>query len=167
MASRQTYNAAKDIWLQMNADDFRQNAHHTETDAAQTRLLEGAHMCGLDSLLLLQREAEDYESKLGIQVQWMEHSEEWKWADRSMAEVEYEKAINCLEGLVVARMFELSKMNQAGTGELFRSVQCLIYPHLIHVKRLSSAHADSKGVEDTLESSEGGCSCIQRGSRPT
>ena len=36
--------------------------------------------------------------------------------DWSMTESELDKAIDRLEGLVVARMFELSKMSQAGTG---------------------------------------------------
>lgn len=55
------------------------------------------------------------EKRLAISDHWMPGSEEWKGA----AEVsmrQYQRCLNTLEGLVVARMFELMKMNMSQTG---------------------------------------------------
>lgn len=79
-------------------------------------MVENRRVRGLDAILDLRREVEDLEAKLGIEERWNEDTEEWKRVDRSLAEVAFDQAIDRLEGLVVARMFELSKMNQAGTG---------------------------------------------------
>ena len=43
--------------------------------------------------------------------------QEWAIAEKSIAEREYDDAIDGLEGLVVARLFELAKMNKAETGQ--------------------------------------------------
>ena len=71
---------------------------------------------GLDSVLTLQKAARDYEAKLGLSVRWTAESPEWLSASKSMAERVYNSAVDKLEALVISRMFELSKMNQAGTG---------------------------------------------------
>lgn len=50
-------------------------------------------------------------------------SDEWKAAKQCVAEREYRKALDKLEGLLVARIFEMSRLNVAGTGMLvFQSV---------------------------------------------
>ena len=85
-------------------------------DIARTKAIENARVRGLDTLILLRSEVEDLEAKLNVHERWTEESENWVRADRSLAEVAFDQAIDRLEGLVVARMFELSKMNQTGTG---------------------------------------------------
>ena len=72
---------------------------------------------GLDSVLTLQKAARDYERKLGISIRWTANSPEWISASKSLAERIYNSTVDKLEALVISRMFELSKMNQAGTGE--------------------------------------------------
>ena len=71
---------------------------------------------GLDSVLTLQKAARDHEAKLGLPGRWTAESPEWLAASKSMAERVYHCAVDKLEALVISRMFELSKMNQAGTG---------------------------------------------------
>lgn len=71
---------------------------------------------GLDSVLTLQKAARDHETKLGISARWTADCPEWLAASKSMAERAYNSAVDKLEALVISRMFELSKMNQAGTG---------------------------------------------------
>lgn len=83
---------------------------------AITQNIEAAHTRGLDSVLALQQSARDYEAKLGID-RWNSNLPEWSRANKSKAARDYELAIDKLESLVVARMFELSKMNHAGTGK--------------------------------------------------
>ena len=79
------------------------------------RRMESAKVQGLDSVLTLQSVARMLEQKLGIQARWTPNNDEWKRVDKSWAEREFDKAVDRLEGLVISRIFELEKMNQAGT----------------------------------------------------
>ena len=72
---------------------------------------------GLDSLLVLQAAVRTMETRLGIRARWKPDSPEWKEVDISVAERDYQRAINRLEGVAVARLFELEKANQASTGK--------------------------------------------------
>ncbi|KII92210.1 hypothetical protein PLICRDRAFT_104028 [Plicaturopsis crispa FD-325 SS-3] len=57
------------------------------------------------------------ELKLDIQVRWVATDPEWQNAGRLVAMRKYQRALDSLEGLIVARMFELSKMNRSQTGK--------------------------------------------------
>ncbi|KAI6004891.1 hypothetical protein EDD15DRAFT_2359803 [Pisolithus albus] len=63
-------------------------------------------------LLLVQ----DLERKLSISRRWVPEDKEWQDAGRLVANREYRRALDNLESLVVAQLFELTKMNRAGTG---------------------------------------------------
>ena len=56
--------------------------------------------------------------KLGITSRWKPGDVEWQNAGCLVAQRKYRCALDHLESLVVARIFELGKMNRAGTGEL-------------------------------------------------
>jgi hypothetical protein len=58
----------------------------------------------------------DLEMKLGVDKRWQPEDIEWQNAARLVANRKYQLALDTLEGLIVARIFELSKMNRAGTG---------------------------------------------------
>ncbi|KAJ3794622.1 hypothetical protein GGU11DRAFT_879728 [Lentinula aff. detonsa] len=89
-----------------------------------------------DGLFLTERQmanAQEMEAKLLLDVQsfeerlelrrdqrWVNGSEEWKQAAELVSTAKYRKALDRLEGLIVARIFELSKMNLAGTGYKMR-----------------------------------------------
>ncbi|KAG1859026.1 hypothetical protein DFJ58DRAFT_840305 [Suillus subalutaceus] len=60
------------------------------------------------------------ECKLGIIARWVPEDEEWQKAGRLVANRKYQRALDRLEGLVVAHIFELAKMNRAGTGYKLR-----------------------------------------------
>ena len=79
--------------------------------------MESAKVQGLDSVLTLQTAARSLEQKLGIQTRWTPDVDEWKRVDKSWVEREFDKAVDRLEGLVISQIFELEKMNQAGTCE--------------------------------------------------
>ena len=66
---------------------------------------------------------QDLELKLGINSHWKPGDVEWQNAGCLMAQQKYQHALNNLESLVVARIFELGKMNQAGTGKLLQCWQ--------------------------------------------
>jgi hypothetical protein len=61
---------------------------------------------------------QELEMKLGVTRRWVPEDQEWKDAGRLVANRKFQRALDHLESLVVARIFELSKMNQAGTGKL-------------------------------------------------
>ncbi|KAG1805541.1 uncharacterized protein BJ212DRAFT_1570838 [Suillus subaureus] len=57
---------------------------------------------------------------------------EWQRAGRLVANRKYQHALDRLEGLVVAHIFELAKMNRAGTGEstlnTYNNLASAVYP---------------------------------------
>ena len=59
------------------------------------------------------------ENKLEIRIRWTAGSECWKEAEKKVKMRNYQRCIDTLEGLVVARMFELTKMNMSQTGKSF------------------------------------------------
>lgn len=58
------------------------------------------------------------EERLGLRrdQRWKKGSKEWKKAKEAVYMSKYHKVLDRLEGLIVSRVFELSKMNIAGTG---------------------------------------------------
>jgi hypothetical protein len=58
------------------------------------------------------------EVRMGIVVRWIAGSAECRDAAKLLHMRKYQRALDVLEGLVVARVFELSKMNRSQTGKL-------------------------------------------------
>ncbi|KAJ7779311.1 hypothetical protein B0H14DRAFT_2962618 [Mycena olivaceomarginata] len=82
---------------------------------------------------------QDLELKLGIMTRWEPGSEAWVKAAKMVSSRRYQHALDQLQGLVVARMFELSKVNMSGTGYKLRK----------HIAKALQAH--SKAVRTALE----------------
>jgi hypothetical protein len=59
---------------------------------------------------------QNLEVKLGIFNRWVPADDEWKQAAAMVGKRRYQRCLDSLEGLVVARMFELTKMNMSQTG---------------------------------------------------
>ncbi|KAJ3729773.1 hypothetical protein C8R42DRAFT_570096 [Lentinula raphanica] len=62
------------------------------------------------------------EQKLEISVRWVPGCEEWESARKAVKEAEYRKALDRLEQLLVSRIFEMSRLNVAGTGYKMRKM---------------------------------------------
>jgi hypothetical protein len=62
------------------------------------------------------RVAQDLETRLSIVKRWEPGSPEWQRAGELVSMRRYQRALDHLEGLIVARMFELTKMNMSQTG---------------------------------------------------
>ncbi|KAJ7735271.1 hypothetical protein DFH07DRAFT_870772 [Mycena maculata] len=58
----------------------------------------------------------DLELRIPIDTRWIEGGEKWEAAARMAHRHRYQRALDHLEGLVVARMFELAKCHMSGTG---------------------------------------------------
>jgi hypothetical protein len=56
------------------------------------------------------------ERQLEIPVRWTPDCEEWKSTQQLLDLRSYNRALDHLEGLIVSRLFELTKMNMSGTG---------------------------------------------------
>ncbi|KAI6125686.1 hypothetical protein EDD16DRAFT_1703175 [Pisolithus croceorrhizus] len=79
--------------------------------------------------------AQDLEIKLGITKRWVPEDEERQTTGHLVANRKYQRCLDQLESLVVARIFELSKMNQAGTG----------YKLHKHIAKALKAHSTTVG----------------------
>ena len=66
------------------------------------------------------------EVRLDIQVRWTKNSEEWKAAAVLVAKRRYQRCLDALEGLIVSRMFELTKMNMSQTGMFYLATLYLL-----------------------------------------
>ncbi|KAK7435868.1 hypothetical protein VKT23_019399 [Stygiomarasmius scandens] len=69
---------------------------------------------------MLLEDVQGLETRLEIKDRWLSESEDWKRAEEMARKLEYQKTVDRLEGLVVARLFELARMNMAGTGYKMR-----------------------------------------------
>jgi hypothetical protein len=98
------------------------------------------------------------EKRLNISERWLPGSEEWKAAMVKVSMRQYQRCLDTLEGLVVARMFELTKMNMSQTGELL--IYC-IYNFFHIVIRLQPPEAHRQCLEITINSYPNGCSQVQ------
>ena len=56
------------------------------------------------------------EVRMDIVTRWDPKDDKWKEAAVMVGKRRYQRCLDALEGLVVARMFELTKMNMSQTG---------------------------------------------------
>ncbi|KAI6150233.1 hypothetical protein EDD17DRAFT_1513586 [Pisolithus thermaeus] len=68
--------------------------------------------------------AQDLKIKLGITKHWVPEDEEWQTTGCLVTNHKYQCCLNQLESLIVTQIFELSKMNQAGTGYKLSAHAC-------------------------------------------
>lgn len=77
---------------------------------------ESARRKALEKKQGLEEIVEGLERKLGVEDRWSEGSKEWGIVTQYVATRAYHKALSSLEGLVVFRLFELTKLNMSGLG---------------------------------------------------
>lgn len=81
-----------------------------------TASLETARRHALEKSLKYLQTVHMLEKKMGVRERWNPGGLEWKAAAKRVVMRRYQRCIDVLEGLVVARMFELTKMNMSQTG---------------------------------------------------
>lgn len=86
-------------------------SHRDATQATET-----ARRHSLERMSIELDKVQALEKRLGITKRWEPGMSEWKEAAKKVSLRRYRRCVDKLEGLVVARMFELSKMNQSNTG---------------------------------------------------
>ncbi|KAG2342409.1 hypothetical protein BDR05DRAFT_976534 [Suillus weaverae] len=91
-----------------------------DVQAKNTRNAESARRHALEDHERHLKLVQALECKLEIEKRWTPHDAEWQRVGRLVANRKYQRALDHLEGLVVARIFELTRMNRAGTGYKLR-----------------------------------------------
>jgi hypothetical protein len=82
-----------------------------------TRIIETRHRHAIENLDKDLKAMQALEVRMDITERWMPASPECHEAAKLLHMRKYQRALNVLEGLVVARVFELSKMNRSQTGK--------------------------------------------------
>lgn len=88
----------------------------------RTNIVETKHRHEIENERKLIADVQALEVSLGISERWTEEREEWKEQKKLVKESAYQKALDKLEGLLVARIFEMERLNVAGTGEIPPSI---------------------------------------------
>ncbi|KAJ7306958.1 hypothetical protein DFH08DRAFT_918538 [Mycena albidolilacea] len=64
---------------------------------------------------------EDLEQKLGVETRWTSNSPQWTATDAALKKHKYLDALDEIEQIILARLFEMTKVHQSGTGYKIRS----------------------------------------------
>lgn len=115
-ASRQDLETIHSTWTVVTA----QNVAPTWSDSSATRKRETTRRHAQENYEKDLKVVQELEGRLGITRRWVPEDEEWQAAARLVANRKYQRALDNVERLVVSRIFELSKMNQSGTGYKLR-----------------------------------------------
>lgn len=116
MCSRKTLEAAQQLWVQATPQTMSRG------NRDNTRSLETNRRHALEVYEKNLQSVQDLEKKLEITERWKIGSPNWRAAAKLVVARKYQKALDNLESLVVARIFELTKMNMSQTG-----MKCILY----------------------------------------
>lgn len=111
-ASRQELETILSTWTVATAQDVGP----IWSDSSATRRKETMHRHAQETYEKNLKAVQELEGRLGITRRWVLEDGEWQAATRLVANRKYQRALDNVEQLVVSRIFELSKMNQSGTG---------------------------------------------------
>ncbi|KAI6143575.1 hypothetical protein BKA82DRAFT_4331131 [Pisolithus tinctorius] len=103
-------------WTVIMAND----AASPRSDSSATRKAETVRRHAQENYEKDLKAVQELEGRLEITRRWVPEDEEWQAAARLVANRKYQWALDNVERLVVSRIFELSKMNQSGTGYKLR-----------------------------------------------
>lgn len=94
-----------------------------DTQVRNTRKVETARRHALEDYERHLQLVQALERKLEIERRWTPEDAQWHQVGRLIANRKYQCALDRLEGLIFARIFELTK-NRAGTGEFSTVISC-------------------------------------------
>jgi hypothetical protein len=108
--------------LQLSPDNFSQIPLSDSTLS-----IEREHRHTLQELETLRETILAMEHTLGVEHQWTPQCDEWKATQQQLDMRNYTRALDNLEALVVARLFEMTKMNMSGTGASLLRLHVISY----------------------------------------
>jgi hypothetical protein len=107
---------ARDAW-QVVTPEMASQAHSDRTRSIETKRRHTLENRDRDLQVV-----QDLEQKLEVKERWTPGCPEWQVAAEMVGKRRYQRCLDSLEGLVVSRMFELTKMNMSQTGVLHCSI---------------------------------------------
>jgi hypothetical protein len=112
--------AAEALWLVLTPSSI------TDRDYTVSKEMEQRHALELErkDMLLVHQ----LERQLNVTSRWTHDDKEWKDTEILVGKRRYQRSLDNLEGLIVARMFELTKMNMSQTG-----MYPLLFPFILIV----------------------------------
>ncbi|KAI6011801.1 hypothetical protein BKA83DRAFT_4466713 [Pisolithus microcarpus] len=114
--SRKNLETILSMWTVVTAD----NVASIRSDGCASRKAETIRRHAQENYEKDLKVVQELEGRLGITCRWVPEDGEWQAAARLVANRKYQRALDNVEHLVVSRIFELSKMNQSGTGYKLR-----------------------------------------------
>ena len=121
-------NAGRDIWQNLTPDDPAPPRSSASLETKRRHALENRDK-DLDVV-------QELEVMLSIVERWVPECPEWKAAALMVGKRRYQRCLDDLEGLIVSRMFELTKMNMSQTGTTFNFIRACL--RLIHIARVQA-----------------------------
>ncbi|KAH7904826.1 hypothetical protein BJ138DRAFT_1119044 [Hygrophoropsis aurantiaca] len=116
MASKEMLDANQAVWVMATPNEVA----FGHSDISRTRKNETTRRHAQESYDNCLKIVQQLESRLEVVRRWVPGDSEWENAAKLVANRKYQRALDTLEGLVVARIFELTKMNRSGTGYKMR-----------------------------------------------
>ena len=125
---RATSNTLSNPFINFGTEDFTTVGNLSKSSNAKAKLLEAEQTRSHWRLLVHMNHADETKQQLGVKEQWTPEDPCHVDALKYINNWTFICAVECLEGLVVQRLFELSKAILAATG---------MYPHFIAAKALN------------------------------
>ena len=94
----------------------RPSATRYDTELSQTRRAETNRRLAAERHSQILREVIAMEVKMGISTRWQPSDEQYIETLAYMSKRHYHRALDNLQRLVIQRLFELNRLNLAGTG---------------------------------------------------
>ena len=131
-----------------------------ETDATATRRLESARRAATDKMMVAIDAVHDLEVKLNIERTWTEDDREYQDAARYLQHRDFHRALDRVQQLIVQRLFEMSKANIVGIGNVF--FKSFLYVCTLSSSRLQNAYIYLEGLEAAWQGNTHGPGQIQQ-----
>jgi hypothetical protein len=128
--------------------NFTRTSGLNATARNDSRAFESEHASALCKYELQLNVVEDFERRHSITERWLPHDPKYMQAVRYSQERQFICSVEELEGLVVQRLFELSKANLAGTGRQLLDIE--ISDVLMDYCRVQDAKVYLKGHHTTF-----------------
>jgi len=107
---REKVEAVRKLWFNSTGETMSQKLRDN------TRVHETQRRHALEERDKVLAAVQDLEIKLEIAERWQPSSAKWQATAEMVVRRAYQRSLDQLEGLVISRMFELTKMNQSQTG---------------------------------------------------
>lgn len=107
--SRRRLASAVNAWMVLTPESITKTRDQTQSLETERR---HAQEVEAKDLIVVQ----NLEVRMGVLRRWGPADNEWRQAAEMVGKRRYQRCLDSLEGLVVARMFELTKMNMSQTG---------------------------------------------------